>query len=105
MAGGSGKRLLFSTPLFTADVINQWFFAFSKVIKNNYANKTKALPYPNPTHTTTQDITLTDNSGATDLFVTQADAESILQHMQPCDDMNVELPNGQVITSIAEGVL
>ena len=25
--------------------------------------------------------------------------------MQPCDDMNVELPNGQVITSIAEGVL
>ena len=49
--------------------------AFSKVIKNNYANKTKALLYPDPTHTITQDITLIGDSGATDLFVTKSDAE------------------------------
>ena len=63
------------------------------------------MPYPDPTHTTTQDITLIGDSGATDLFVTQADAEKILEDMHPCTTMNVELPNGQVITSIAEGTL
>jgi len=63
------------------------------------------LPHPDPTHTPTQDITLIGDSGATDLFVTQSDAEKILEDMHPCTAMNVELPNGQVITSIAEGTL
>ena len=57
--------------------------AFSKVTKNNHANKTKALPYPDPTHTTTQDITLIGDSGATDLFVTQADARKNIRRHAP----------------------
>ena len=74
------------------------------LIKNHFANKIQVLTYPDPTHKITQDTTLIGDSGATDLFVTQTDANNILQDIRPCNDLEVELPNGQVITSVAEGV-
>jgi hypothetical protein len=65
-----------------------------------------------PTHNTTQSIctaasstTVIADSGATDLFLKQSDAIGLLEDVRPSADFDVSLPNGQMITAIAEGTL
>ena len=62
------------------------------------------MTYPDPKSTSPNQITLIADSGATDLFVTTTDAPHLLSNIKPCIDLEVLLPNGEIITSTAEGV-
>jgi hypothetical protein len=74
----------------------------SKINSKKHANKLFSLSSPK---TKTQKITLIADSGATDLFVTQKDAAIILDDLTKCNDFEVLLPNGDIISAIEEGTL
>ena len=72
----------------------------SKINSKKHSNKLFSLSSPN---IKTQKVKLIADSGATDLFVTKHDSEIILGNLTKCEDFQVVLPNGDIISAVEEG--